>query len=421
MRSRTKNSFAPSTLKELEKCARCGKCRSTCPVFAVVKDEAYVARGRISLADSLARAKIPATDEIRTIMSACLMCRRCSEICPSDVDVTGILQAARFCVAHEMDVSRLASLFFRHVLPRRRLFDAVIQLAAWGQKLVPGRRKGTLRHLPMLFKGGKWLPPIARVSALDAHRKPARVAGARMRVGIFVGCLTNYVYPHVVDIAVEQLKQACVEAVVPSSQVCCGTPVLAFGDREAAQTLARRNRECFEAAGCDYVIALCATCGRTLKQEYNRLLQTENHPLGSPVLDISEFLLRYAELDYEQLADSVTYHDPCHLRWGQKVAGEPRELLRRSCNFEEAPGEMTCCGQAGAFHVLFPELAEQIGRRKLESLATIEAKEVATGCPGCILQLNDLFARAGSDKKAVHIVEVLARSAKAAARGKQDQ
>jgi glycolate oxidase iron-sulfur subunit len=340
------------------------------------------------------------------------MCGRCSENCPSGVDFTEVLRAARVHVAREIRIPLTAALIFRRVLPRRKLFDALIRLAAFSQKILPGRRNGTLRHLPLLFKCGKWLPPLAKVPALDAHAIPIKVKGSWMRAGIFVGCLNNYIYPNIIDAGIALLHKAEVEAVVPSSQVCCGAPVLAFGDIEAARMLARRNQECFKAADCDLIITLCASCGRMLKHEYKRLLESTGPPLKLPVFDISEFLHKCSDLDYELRQDLVTYHDPCHLRWGQKISKEPRELLARACNFIELPGEMQCCGQAGAFHVLFPELAEKIGQKKLDSLAQIDAHVVASGCPGCILQLNDLFSRSGSDKKAMHVVEILNGSAR---------
>jgi glycolate oxidase iron-sulfur subunit len=235
---------------------------------------------------------------------------------------------------------------------------------------------------------------------------------AKMRVALFVGCLTNYVYPDIVDTAVTLLRKAGVETVVPPDQSCCGTPAIAFGDIEAARNLARRNREYLESAGCEYIITVCASCGRTLKHEYGELLGSES-AFGIPVLDVCEFLSIHTDLDYARLNGGVTYHDPCHLRWGQGVEREPRALLERSCRFEEIQGEMYCCGQAGTFHVFYPEIAHMIGRRKGESLASADASEVATGCPGCILQLNDLMAEAGIDKKAVHTVEILARAASA--------
>ncbi len=401
-----------SAVEEMEKCARCGKCRSVCPVFTEFKDEAFVARGRIRLFEALSRGEITASPELRTIMSACLMCQRCSETCPSGVEFVEVLRAARENLASEMGLPFGASFVFQHVLTRRWLFDLAMRAASLVQRTVPGKRKGNLRHLPLFFRGGKWLPPIQEQPALQRHMGHVSVLRAKMRVGIFVGCLTNYAYPKVVDAAVELLRRAGVEAMVPTSQLCCGTPVLAFGDIESARKLARLNRKCFESAGCEYVVTLCASCGRTLKYEYGGLLDGEKAPLGSPVLDISEFIFTHTDINFKPLADLVAYHDPCHLRWGQGVEKEPRKLLGRSCQLEETPGDMYCCGQAGTFHVFYPEIARMIGHRKIESISAISAAEVATGCPGCILQLNDLFAEAEMNKRAVHTVEILARACK---------
>ena len=402
-----------AAMEELEKCARCGKCRSVCPVFAELRDEAFVARGRVRLFEALSRGELPASPELRKIMSACLMCQRCTEICPSGVEFMHVINAARQRLASEMGLPFGAFFVFRHIITRRRLFDLAILAASLCQRIVPGRRKGNLRHLPLFFKGGKWLPPMAKQPALRRHSRPPEATGTGQRVALFIGCLTNYVYPEIVDATIDLLQKAGVETVIPSSQLCCGTPALALGDLEAARELARRNRESFEKAGCDYIITVCASCGRMLKNEYADLLGTGEDVFGVPVLDVCEFIQAHTDIRFEPIEEKITYHDPCHLRWGQGVEKEPRKLLGRSCRFEEIPDEMYCCGQAGTFHVFYPEIAQMIGRRKIESISCSDACEIATGCPGCILQLNDLMAEAGIEKRALHTVEVLARSVQA--------
>ncbi len=404
------NNEPNSAAEELEKCARCGKCRSVCPVFTELKDEAFVARGRIRLFEALSRGEISASPELRKIMSACLMCQRCSEICPSGVEFMQVLKAARERLAREMGLPFGSSFVLRHVITRRWLFDLAIRAASLVQRTIPGKRKGNLRHLPLFFKGGKWIPPISRNPALRRYSEPVRVPDAKARVALFVGCLTNYVYPEIVGATVRLLQKAGVETVVPTSQLCCGTPASAFGDIDAARELARRNRECFESADCDFIVTVCASCGRTLKKEYADLLGSGGSAFRVPVLDVCEFVYAHTDMKFERQADKVSYHDPCHLRWGLGVEKEPRRLLERSCRFEEIRDGMYCCGQAGTFHVFYPEIAQMIGRRKIESIRSLGASEVATGCPGCILQLNDLMAEAGLEKRALHTVEVLARS-----------
>jgi glycolate oxidase iron-sulfur subunit len=415
--SDTNDARRDAAMREIEKCARCGKCRSVCPVFAEVKDEAFVARGRVALFAALERGEITTSPELREIMSACLMCRRCTEICPSEVEFATVLKAARERLAKEMGLQLGASSVFKHVLTHRRLFDVAMRAASMFQRIVPGKRKGSLRHLPLFFSGGKWLPPLADETALRRHLDSGQSVGpentgAEKSVAIFIGCLANYVYPEIVDATVELLEKAGVRVIIPQSQLCCGTPALAMGDIDAAKKLARMNREALEAAGCDFIVTMCASCGRTLKSEYADILDSPGEALGAPVLDVCEFILEHTELEFDRLAETVTYHDPCHLRWGQGVEDEPRKLLESACEFEEIPGEMYCCGQAGTFHVFYPEIAGMIGRRKVESISGSAATEVATGCPGCILQLNDLMAEAGMEKRALHIVEILARALK---------
>jgi glycolate oxidase iron-sulfur subunit len=379
-------------------------------VFKELKDEAFVARGRVALFEALSRGEITASAELQRIMSACLMCRRCSEVCPSGVEFKTILLAAREQLAREMGLPRGAGFVFRRILTSRRLFDMAMRGASLFQNLIPGKRKGNLRHLPLFFQGGKWLPPLAKRSALQRHLTQSKKAVTGKRVSIFVGCLTNYVYPDIVDAAVALLEKAGFEASVPSAQICCGTPPLALGDIDAARRLARVNKETFDADECDFIVTVCASCGRTLKSEYADLLDATDQPFSAPVLDISEFISEHTDIEFKASLEKITYHDPCHLRWGQDIEQEPRKLLGRARRFEEIPDEMYCCGQAGSFHVFYPEIAAMIGRRKVESITDSDAQEIATGCPGCILQLNDLMAEAGLNRRAIHTVEVLARS-----------
>ena len=411
MRSLAMNDIINSkAMQEMDRCARCGKCQSVCPVFKELKDEAYVARGRVALFEALSRGEITASAELQKIMSACLMCKRCSEVCPSGVEFTNILMAARQQLAKEMGLPRGAAFVFRRILQSRRLFDTAMRAASLFQKLAPGKRKGNLRHLPLFFQGGKWLPPLAKRSALQRYSRQSKNSAAGKRVGIFVGCLTNYAYPDIIDATVALLEKAGFETSVPTAQLCCGTPPLALGDIDAARKLARMNREAFDADECDFIVTVCASCGRTLKSEYSDLLGVTGQAFSAPVLDISEFICEHTDIEFRQAKEKVTYHDPCHLRWGQGIEQEPRKLLERVRRFEEIPDEMYCCGQAGSFHVFYPEIAAMIGRRKVESITGSDALEIATGCPGCILQLNDMMAEAGMGKRAVHTIEVLARS-----------
>ncbi len=396
--------------QEIEKCARCGKCRSVCPVFAEVRDEAFVARGRVALFEALSRGELTTSPELQKIMSACLMCQRCTEICPSGVEFMSVLKSARARLAKEMGLPFGSSLVFKHILMKRRLFDFSMRAASLLQQIIPGKRKGSLRHLPLFLHGGKWLPPMAGQTALRVHSNRPQVKGGAWRVALFIGCLTNYVYPEIVDATIELLGKAGIEVLVPPSQLCCGTPALAMGDIETARRLAHVNAEALNSEDCDFVITVCASCGRTLKSEYPDLLGAGGKAFDAPVMDVCEFTFEHTDLQFDPPKGKVTYHDPCHLRWGQGIEEPPRKLLERACEFEEIPDEMYCCGQAGTFHVFYPEIAGMIGRRKVESISGSDPAEIATGCPGCILQLNDLLAEAGIEKRALHTVEALVRS-----------
>jgi glycolate oxidase iron-sulfur subunit len=262
-----------------------------------------------------------------------------------------------------------------------------------------------MRHLPLFFMGQRWIPDLARRTALQRLARPKRIEKPVMRVAYFVGCLINHVYPEIAESVVRVLNRLNVEVVVPREQVCCGAPVASFGDEAAARRLARMNAKALWQDGLDAVVTACASCGRRLKAEYANLL-ADAWP-AAKVFDVSEFILKFAQPDLARVRRRATYHDPCHLLWGQGIGEAPRELLRRSCEYVEMTAANRCCGGGGTFSLFHYDLAIQIAEHKMAGIRTSAADVVATGCPGCQLQLADRMAAAGMDVKVAHTIQVV--------------
>lgn len=392
---------------EINKCAKCGKCRSICPVFIETGNESMVARGRISLADALRNGEIVHTELLREYLLSCKKCLRCSRICPSGVDYDFIIQTMLDDLANHIGIWLIPRIIFRLFLTRRWLFNLLLKATSIFQRIVPLKRHGTMRHLPFMFMGGRWIPPLAKESVLKKYRNTRKIKSPKMKVGFYVGCLINYVYTDIADAVIEVLNHFEVEVVVPPGQLCCGIPARSLGDVKTARRLAETNVDVFEKANVDFVINACATCGRTLKRDYPRILGDRCLKFTNKLYDISEFIEKYCTYEAKSLNTKITYHDPCHLHWGQNISKQPRDILRHSSNFQEMENPERCCGGGGVFNLLHYDLSRKIGEYKAKAIEKSGANVVATGCPGCRLQIEDLLAANGSAVKCTHTIQVL--------------
>lgn len=399
--------IAPSFETEINKCAKCGKCRSICPVFIETGNEAMVARGRISLAESLRDGEIFHTELLRDYLLSCKKCLRCSSICPSGVDYDLIIQTMLDDMASHLGIWFIPRMIFRLFLTRRWLFNILLKSASLFQRLVPLKRHGTMRHLPFMFMGGRWIPPLAKKPVLNKYRNTRKVTNPGMKVGFYVGCLINYVYTDIADAVIEVLNHLGVEVVVPSKQLCCGIPAQSLGDAKTARNLAEVNIKVFEEVDVDFIINACATCGRTLKRDYPRILGDRALKFTDKIYDISEFIEKFFAYEIKALNTKITYHDPCHLYWGQNISKQPRNILKRSSTFQEMETPERCCGGGGVFNLLHYDLSMKIGEYKAKAIETSGAEVVATGCPGCRLQIEDLLASRNSPVKCTHTIQVL--------------
>jgi glycolate oxidase iron-sulfur subunit len=391
-------------VKELQRCAKCGKCRAVCPTFIVSRDETKVARGRISLLEAILEGRAVPTDYGREILMSCYGCMRCSDVCPSGVQIDLIVRNAREMLARQMGLSRTARFVFRRILPHRRVYDGAIGAARFLQRFLKRNAHQPLRHLPLFFKGKRNIPPLAAQPAL--RRLPEIVKGrGNIKVSLFLGCMLNYVYPEIAASIMHILELHGVDVILPRAQLCCGTPALAYGDVDAARTLAKRNLDCLEPDKVDAIVLGCASCELTLKRDYPIILKGAER-LAKKVYDISEFIHDF--LGYSNLAldERITYHDPCHLRWGRGVSEPPREILRQSCRFVEMPRAGDCCGLGGSFSLTHYDVSCALGKAKVEAVRESGADIVATACPGCILQLQDQLAQQKIDIPVMHIAQV---------------
>ena len=370
-----------------------------------------------------AEGAIPLNEEWSEYIYRCLDCRACETACPSGVHFGELLEEAR--AIYEQNASRSAAyrfwtnLVFKQLLPNKERLDLMFELMWLYQRLGIRRlvqKLGILKLMGQLGEMESLLPKIPSPQLKYTIRDITPAKGeTRYRVGFIPGCIMNQIFTETNLATIRVLTENGCEVVTPRKQTCCGALHLHNGVRDVASALAKQNIDAFLEENLDAIIINSAGCGAALK-EYEVLL--ENDPayaekaehFSHKMRDISEFL---AEIEMipptGEIKKRVTYDEPCHLLHGQRVQAQPRKLL------QSIPGlaliELTesewCCGSAGIYNITQPELSQEILERKMAHIAATDADIVATGNPGCLLQIQLGIQKQGLSMKAMHPVNLL--------------
>lgn len=411
---------------ELNKCSTCGYCTYWCPIYQEDPKEVSVTRGKIAILKDLLTGKIEYTKEIMGIFERCLLCGTCLDHCTEKVPAPAIFLQGRRDLAKEKGIKFPYNIVYRYIVPHRRVFGNIVKIASWLQRAFFPKTEGTLRHLPLYLSAlgkGRHIPSIApkflRQLVPEVNEPVAGVKG-RMKVGYFMGCMNDFVYPKSGKHIIEFLNRNGVEIIVPKEQGCCGAPVfLGAGDFETAKKMADKNVSIF--SDLVYVICACATGTATMKEYARYLADTPERKMAytkfsQKVKDISEFLVDILKLPpsaYEVAPEfkgkKVTWHDPCHLNRYLGVKDQPRQILKslKDIEYIEMIRADWCCGMAGAFSLHYYELSKQINDKKMDTLAETGAEILVTGCPGCEVQLTDNAVRRKMPVKVMHIMDLL--------------
>jgi glycolate dehydrogenase iron-sulfur subunit len=399
-------------------CVHCGICLPQCPTYRVLGEEMDSPRGRVYLMRAALEGRAAITPTFTRHLDLCLGCRACETACPSGVPFASLLEATRAQI--ERHGRPLAERTFRALLfalfPHPRRMGAALSLlrlyrASGLQALT--RALGVLRLFPRVAAMDALLGSVPRARPLP-EVTPA-VGIRRGRVGLLSGCVQRHLYPSINHDTVRLLALAGFEVVVPRDQGCCGALDLHAGRLDESRARARALAHAF-APDLDLIVVNAAGCGSAMR-EYDRALPdtAEVRRLAERTRDVSE-VLAAADLPLGRLDLTVTYHEPCHLAHGQRVRAEPRALLRKipGLTLIELPESDLCCGSAGIYNLLEPEMAEALADRKVTRIVQTGARVVATGNPGCMLQIARACRARGVDVEVVHPVELLARAARSA-------
>jgi glycolate oxidase iron-sulfur subunit len=388
----------------LRSCVHCGFCTATCPTYVLLGDELDSPRGRIYLIKEMLEKGEPATAETVKHIDRCLSCLACMTTCPSGVNYMHLIDQAR---AHVEETytrpfsDRVLRALLAYMMPRPWLFRLSLIGARLGKPLsrfLGGRFAAMLklvpRHLPRPESFG------------EAGFYPAQ-GGKKGRVALLKGCVQSVLDPAINAATIRLLTRLGYEVVVTEGESCCGSITLHMGKKKDALARARKSIDQWTAANVDHVLITASGCGTTIK-DYGHLLHRDPaymekaRAISAKALDITEFLARL-ELPPGQKNLRVAYHSACSMQHGQKIHAEPRDLLKKAgfTVLEIAEGHL-CCGSAGTYNILQPEIATQLKARKVRNVNAITPQVVATGNIGCITQLQGAISA-----PIVHTVELL--------------
>ncbi|MCT7373915.1 glycolate oxidase subunit GlcF [Chelativorans salis] len=413
--------FTPEQLAEpqvahsetiLRKCVHCGFCLATCPTYVELGNELDSPRGRIYLIKEMLENGRPADRETVTHIDRCLSCLSCVTTCPSGVNYMHLVDHARAHIEKTYRRSlldRMTRSALARVLPYPGRFRFALKLARLGRPFAPLMRAlpGLRPVVAMLALAPEALPPAS--AAPEAQPEGKR----RGRVALLAGCAQSVLDPGINAATVRVLHRLGIEVVAPEGEGCCGALVHHMGREDEALDFARKNIDAWtrviEDGGLDAIVITASGCGTTIK-DYGHMLRldpdyAENAARVSALTkDITEYM---AELDLPEPdirpGLEIAYHSACSMQHGQKITRQPRALLTRAGFIVREPREgHLCCGSAGTYNILQPEIAGRLRDRKVRNIEATGAEAVATGNIGCITQIAS-----GSNLPVVHTVELI--------------
>ena len=400
-------------------CVHCGLCLSSCPTYRETGRETSSPRGRVYLMRGVAEGTIPLGRTVAEEMHLCLGCRACETACPSGVKYGSMLEATRDAVARAglrpgatPVIERFA---LKHLVPHRVRLRAVVSLFAIAQRV--GLDRLVLPLLPARLRDAHGLLPA--IPPTRSRRRLPEITPAegerRGRVALLEGCVMAELFGDVNRATIRVLARNGFDVVVPREQTCCGALLAHAGELDEARALARRNVSAFAAGDgepLDAVVTNSAGCGAALR-EVDHWLPGEGAPLASMTRDVCEFLDAVGLRPPPGRVDArVCYDDPCHLIHAQGVADAPRRLLAAVPGIELVPhvDAAACCGAAGTYNLTQPEMSAAVLEAKMKCLEAAAPEIVATGNPGCMLQIRAGARARQLAMSVVHPIELLDRA-----------
>lgn len=414
-------------------CVHCGLCTSACPTYLELGNEADSPRGRIYLMRAVTDGRLDLNAEVRRHLDLCLNCRACESACPSGVQYGKLIEPFRLHMAQVgMPTNRtswIERMILFHATPFAGRMRALLAPVRWMQKLGLDRlmnRVGLLRLLPRsLRQMHEMLPRLKPHYGRLPEHMPAE-GQRRARVALFTGCAADAFFPETTLNTARVLQKNGCEVWIPRRQVCCGALHYHSAQVDSAREFAQANCEVFDTSTVDAIIVNAAGCGAMLK-DYGHLLslppfRRDAQPsapstsseagqrFAAKVRDISEFLMELGPVKPEhRLRLRAVYHDACHLCHGQQIRRQPRQLLEMIPGLELSPLNESeiCCGAAGSYNLTEPEMADRLGRRKVNNIIQANVQAVFAGNVGCLMQIGRYLNKQQSKVWVAHPIDAL--------------
>jgi glycolate oxidase iron-sulfur subunit len=398
--------------KILRACVHCGFCTATCPTYVLLGDERDSPRGRIYLIKEMLEQDRPATRDVVTHIDRCLSCLSCMTTCPSGVHYMHLVDHARGHIEETYRrplLDRLVREFLVRVMPYPRRLRLAMLASVLARPFVPLFSLVGLKPLAAALR----LAPRSKPAAMtEPGVHPAQSPASGARVALLAGCANEALMPSITQSSIRVLNRSGVEVVIVPEVGCCGSLEHHMGREEGAFAKARANVDAWtreiDARGLDAILVTLSGCGTTVK-DYGFMLR--NDPayaakaarVSSLARDVSEYLATLGITAAAPQPLTVAYHSACSLQHGQKLHQEPKSLLA-ACGFtvKEVPEAHLCCGSAGTYNILQPELANRLRDRKIGNIVKTAPDVIAAGNIGCIAQIAS-----GTAIPVVHTVELV--------------
>ncbi|MDA2917931.1 glycolate oxidase subunit GlcF [Desulfobacterota bacterium AH_259_B03_O07] len=407
----------------IKDCVHCGFCLSACPTYLETGNELDSPRGRIYLMKSALEGKIPMGGSLVKHLDMCLGCMACEPACPSGVDYSRLIEAARSQIERRYerpitDKLQRAILFSIFPYPKRLRFllPFLYLYQATGLRRLVESTGILLKLSKKLATMDLMLPQINSSNLFSSMPNFMPAKGTkRHRVATLTGCVQSILFPKTNEATIRVLSENGCEVIVPGNQGCCGALSLHSGRISEARNFARSNIDVFEKHGVDTIIVNSAGCGSAMK-EYGEILKDDPNyanraeKISQKTKDVMEFLSEIGlSGELKRLKCRVTYQDACHIAHAQRIKIQPREIIKQipGIEFVEMPESELCCGSAGIYNLIEPEMSEKLLNRKIENLKETNAELLVAGNPGCLLQIQKGIKQEGLNIKTVHPIELL--------------
>jgi glycolate oxidase iron-sulfur subunit len=406
--------------KILRKCVHCGFCTATCPTYVLLGDELDSPRGRIYLIKEMLEKDRPPTPEVVKHIDRCLSCLSCMTTCPSGVNYMHLVDQARVKIERNFKrpwTERLLRAVLALVLPRPKLFRVSMMLARLARPLAGLLPSGGVSATPTLLKRIKAMLALSPRGLPQAGPLAGSVFPAqgerRGRVALLQGCAQQVLAPRINQAATSLLTRHGIEVVLVKDEQCCGALTHHMGREDAALAFARANITAWlgeaDRSGLDAILVTTSGCGTVIKDYGFMLREDRDFAAGATRVsalakDITEYISGL-DLTPAQRHDDivVAYHSACSLQHGQKITQLPKELLSKNgFVVKDVPESHLCCGSAGTYNILQPDIANKLRDRKVANIAMIKPDMIAAGNIGCMVQIAS-----GTSVPVMHTIELL--------------